>query len=187
MDIESFLASKADLAPATVEKIFTVLGSALKAAVKNQLLARNVAALVSNRPHAPEGHPAAVANCWTADEAAAFLRAAREAGPQPAALWSLALDSGMRKSELAGLKWSDADFARGHVLVSRQLLKGGREPVFVPTKGKRARTIELAPETLNLLKAHKAHQAAHKLRHRARYPDLRPDLRQGMVRRWAPA
>jgi integrase len=172
LDVESFLASKAVLAPATLEKIFTVLSSALKAAVKNQLVARNVATLISNRPHAPEGHPAAVANCWTAEEAAAFLRVAREAGPQAAALWSLALDSGMRKSELAGLMWSDLDVAKGQMLVSRQLLTGGREAVFVPTKGKRARTIELAPETVDLLKAHKAHQSAHKMRHRLRYHDL---------------
>jgi hypothetical protein len=73
VDVESFLAAKTELAPATLEKIFTVLSSALKAAVKNSLVARNVASLVANKPHAPEGHPEAVANCWTAEEAATFL------------------------------------------------------------------------------------------------------------------
>jgi integrase len=64
--------------------------------------------------------------CWTAEEAATFLRTAKSAGPQPAAFYRLALDSGMRKAELSGLKWSDLDSSRGCVTVQRQLLKGGR-------------------------------------------------------------
>jgi integrase len=172
IDVEAFVTAKADLAPATVEKVFTVLSSALKAAVRNQLLARNVATLVSNRPHAPQGHPEAVSNCWSAQEAAQFLRVAKAAGPQPAAMWTLALDTGIRKSELAGLRWADLDLPRGQLLVSRQLLAGGASPTFTPTKGKRARAIDLASETLDLLKAHKAHQATVKMRFRRRYRDL---------------
>ena len=45
------------------------------------------------------------------------------------------------------------------------------KPVFIPTKGKRARTIDIAPETAELLKAHKRHQAALKLRHRQEFRD----------------
>ena len=138
IDIESFLADKTDLAPATLEKIFIVLSSALKAATKSQLVARNVATLVSNRPNAPEGHPEAVENCWTADEAAVFMRVARAAGSRPAAFYALALDSGCRKSELAGLLWSGVDLAGGRILVRQQLLSGGERPVFTPTKGKRS-------------------------------------------------
>ena len=69
VDVEALLARKSELAPATLEKIFTVLSSALKAAVKNSLVPRNVATLVANRPQAPAGHPTAVMNCWSADEA----------------------------------------------------------------------------------------------------------------------
>lgn len=58
------------------------------------------------------------------------------------------------------------DLNGGRILVNQQLLKGGRKPEFIPTKGKRARTIDLAPETVELLKAHKQHQAALKMRHR---------------------
>src|SRR5262249_47183455 len=92
-------------------------------------------------------------------------------GPQPAAFFALALDSGMRKSELAGLQWPDVDLVQGRVLVQRQLLTGGETPVFIQPKGKRARAIELAPETIDRLKAHRAHQAALKLRHRRHYGD----------------
>jgi integrase len=169
--IEAFLATKTTLAPATLEKIFTVLSSALKAAVNNRLVARNEAAFIANKPRGPE-QSAADRNCWTAQEAASFLAVARAAGSQPAALWALALDSGMRKSELAGLFWIDLDLVGGRVQVRRQLLSGGAEPVFIPTKGKRSRTIEIAAETVDLLKAHKAHQATLKMRYRDAYRDV---------------
>jgi integrase len=172
VDVERWLTDKREtLAPATVGKVFTVLSSALTAAVRSGLVMRNVASAVVNKPRAPEDHPEAVANCWTAAEAAAFLVVARAAGPQPAAFFALALDTGMRKSELAGLHWPDVDLAQGRVVVQRQLLTGGASPVFIPPKGKRPRAIELAPETVDLLTAHRAHQAALKLRHRRHYRD----------------
>jgi integrase len=169
--IEAFLASKAKLAPATLEKIFVVLSSALKAAERNRLVGRNEAAFVSNKPHAPE-QSAADRNCWTAEDAASFLVAAKAAGPQAAALWTLALDSGMRKSELAGLVWTDVDLPAGRVHVRQQLLKHTDDgPVFIPTKGKRVRWLDIAPETVELLKTHRGHQAAIKMRFRQAYQD----------------
>ena len=83
----------------------------------------------------------------------------------------MAIDSGMRKSELAGLKWGDLNLAEARVTVREQLLSGGREPVFTVTKGKTARSIDLTAETLNLLKVHKAHQATLKMRNRLAYRD----------------
>ena len=169
LDIEAMVAEKSALAPATLDKILTVLGSALKAAERSQLVARNVVALVANRPTSPGGH--SVDNCWTAEDAATFMRTATAAGPRQGAFYGLALDSGCRKSELAGLRWPDVDLAQGRILVRQQLLSGGRHPVFVPTKGKRARTIDLAPETVALLRAHKRQQATLKLRHRREFHD----------------
>jgi integrase len=171
LHIEALLASKSELAPATLEKIFTVLSSALKAAVGNRLVASNEASFVVNKPRGPE-QSAADRNCWTADQAASFLVVAKAAGPQPAALWALALDSGMRKSELAGLCGTDVDTGAGRVQVRQQLLTGGLDPVFIPTKGKRSRVIDVAPETADLLKAHKAHQAELRMRFRQVYRDL---------------
>ena len=169
LDIEAMVAEKFALAPATLDKILTVLGSALKAAERSQLVARNMAALVANRPQAAGGH--AVENCWTGDDAATFMRTATAAGPRQGAFYGLALDTGCRKSELAGLRWPDVDLAQGRILVRQQLLKGGPDPVFVPTKGKRARTIDIGPETVELLRAHKRHQAELKLRHRREFHD----------------
>jgi integrase len=173
LDLERYYATKAadGLAPATLAKHHHILHGALEAAVRGQLVARNVAKLVTGKPHAPDGHADAIAHCWTAQEAATFLSAAKAAGPRPAGFYSLALDSGMRKSELCGLLWRDVDLTEDRVRVTQQLLTGGPEPTFAPVKGKMARTVDIAPETVALLRAHKAHQATIKLRNRQHYHD----------------
>jgi integrase len=83
----------------------------------------------------------------------------------------LALDTGARKGELCGLKWGEVDCEAGTVMIVRQLIKVGREPVFGPLKGGESRTISIAPETAALLRKHKAHQAELKLANRAHYHD----------------
>ena len=76
-----------------------------------------------------------LANVWEAHEAKQFLGTAKAAGPQQAAFYSLALDTGIRKSELCGLQWSDLS-ATGTLTVKRQLVKPGGEPIFGPVKNK---------------------------------------------------
>ena len=122
---------------------------AVKAAMRAELVTRNVATLVSNKPHAPEGHDDVLANVWEAHEARQFLMTAKAAGPQQAAFYSLALDTGMRKAELCGSKWSDLG-ATGRLTVRRQLVK---------------------PGSLNLLREHRRLQAELKLRNRQHYHD----------------
>ena len=169
LDVERYHADLG-LAPATGEKHHALLSSALKAAIRADLLQRNVATLAVNKPRAPEGHEDVLANVWEAHEARGFLETAKATGPQPAAFYSLALDTGMRKSELCGLKWTDLD-AQGRLTVQRQLIKPGVSPIFGPVKNKTPRALELAPETLELLRTHKAHQGEIKLANRQHYHD----------------
>ena len=168
IDVERFHADLG-LSLTTGEKIHGILNGALKAAVRADLIPRNVATLAVNKPRAPEGHADVLANVWEAHEAKCFLETAKAAGPQPAAFYSLALETGMRKSELCGLKWSN--LAEGRLTVQRQLIKPGSNPMFGPLKNKTPRTLELAPETLDLLRKHKRHQAEIKLRNRQYYRD----------------
>ena len=158
------------LAPATGEKHHAIINSALKAAMRAELVTRNVATLVSNKPRAPEGHDDVLANVWEAHEARQFLDTVKAVGPQPAAFYSLALDTGMRKAELCGLRWSDLALS-GRLTVQRQLVKPGPDPIYGPVKNKTPRMLELAPGTLDLLRTHKRHQAEIKLRNRQHYHD----------------
>jgi integrase len=169
LDVEQYHA-EAKVAPATGQKHHAILSCALKAAVKARLVQRNVATDVSNKPQAPEGHPNVLAQCWEAPEARAFLKAARAAGRQPAAFYTLALETGARRGELCALKWSDID-AAGRLTVQRQLVTPGPEPEFGPVKNKTPRVLELSPETIELLKLHRQHQAEIKLANRPHYHD----------------
>jgi integrase len=148
-----------------------VLHSALKAAMLEGLVPRNVAALVVGKPKSTLQHENIRAQCWTADEARTFLMAARAAGAQPAALYTVALETGMRKAELCGLKWSDVDLDGGKLRVIRQLTATGSTPEFGPTKNGSPRTIDISPATVQLLRAHKSHQAEIKLKNRRNYHD----------------
>lgn len=164
-------------APRSVEKIHTVINSALKAAMRSGCVARNVASLVNTRPSRPrEEHEDVREHCWEAPEAASFLRAAKAAGTQPAAFYSFALDTGARKSELCGLLWEDVDLDGARVTIRQQLARRGRKdedgrPILVPTKTKRTRTVELSAETVALLRAHRQAQNELRMRNRLHYKD----------------
>src|SRR5205823_3918579 len=99
-------------------------------------------------------------------------QAAKEAGEQTAAFAALALDSGARKGELCGIRWSDLDLEACTVTFVRQLVKPGRKPLFGPIKNDVPRTVDLGAETVELLKAHKRHQAELKMANRTAYHDL---------------
>ncbi len=171
LDIEAYYAGLSGLSPSTVQIHHAILHSALQTAVRNGLVTRNVAALVSNKPRKTAGQDV-LDHVWSADEAATFLKTAKAAGPQPAAFYTLALDTGARRGELAAVQWSDVDLPAGKVTIRRTLLKGGKAPVFGPTKTGTIRTLELSAETVELLRNHKKHQAAVKMRNRQHYHDL---------------
>jgi integrase len=66
-------------------------------------------------------------------------------------IW-VALATGMRKSELAGLQWGDVDFDAGLVHVRRQCYK---RKFATPKSEHGVRSIPLAPEVVHILKAWK--------------------------------
>jgi integrase len=140
--------------------------------VLDGLLTRNVAPLVIGKPHANRDHEKVAQNCWEAEEARAFLAAAKEAGSQRGAFGALALDSGARKGELCGVRWSDLDLEVGTVTFVRQLLVAGKNPIFWPIKNDMPRTVDLSSETVLLLKEHKRAQAELKMANRTAYHDL---------------
>jgi integrase len=156
----------------TVDVHHAVLHSALKKARRDHLVTRNVAAEVETRPRATKDQRDAREHCWTAIEARRFLEAAKDEGQQAAALFALALDSGARKSELGGLRWSDVDLDGTTVTIAQQITGLGPEPTFGPTKTGRVRTISVSSETVALLREHKRQQAALKLRNRRVYADF---------------
>lgn len=89
------------LAPKTVLEIHLIIRAALNDAVRKGLVSRNVA-LISNAPKL-RSIPKVEQKAWTADELQAFLREAAGHRLFPA-MWLLAT-TGVRRSELLGLRW----------------------------------------------------------------------------------
>lgn len=142
IDLERYY-REVKLNPATVQMHHMIISGALKSAERNKLVQQNVAKLVEGKPRASEHHEDVEEHCWEAHEAKAFLEAAKASGAQCAAFYATALDTGARKAELCGLKWSDIDLdARDvSITIKRQLVKPGSAPLFGPTKNGKVRTI----------------------------------------------
>ena len=98
---------------------------------------------------------------WTSDEAATFLRHVSD--DRLAALWILALHTGMRRGELAGLRWKDVDLDAGTLTVVQQRTNANHEVVVSTPKAKSQRQIVLAPATVAALRQHRTVQLHERL------------------------
>ncbi len=123
----------------------------LKAAVDLELISRNPAdnaAVREARPHTR----APVPTIWTTAQTRAFLSSQKD--DRLFSLWRLAIMTGMRRGELAGLRWQDLDLDEGvvhvrttRVVVSYKVLDSAPKT----EKGKRA--VGLDPTTVSCLRA----------------------------------
>jgi len=130
-----------------------VLRRALNAAVRLRIIARNPAIAVE-LPDVDDfaGDP------LTAAEAHRLLEAT--SGDRLGPLWRLALVTGLRSSELAGLAWDDVDLDAGALSVRAQLARQAGGWVRVPPKaGRTLERLAIGPVTTSLLRAHKVRQA----------------------------
>ena len=143
------------LAPKTVLEVHLIIRGALNDAVTRGLVNRNVALVA----HAPtlRSIPKVEQKAWNAPQLQAFLRAA--AGhPLFPAFW-LASTTGLRRSELLGLRWDDIDLAAGSLSVSRGLVAVAYEVHESRGKTRNARrAIDLDPTTIDVPTAWQAWQ-----------------------------
>ena len=154
------------LAPATVRRIHSTLHKALSQAVSDGIVPRNAAHVKAPRPAPEEIRP------LSEDEARAFLEAARQSGERFEALYVLAITTGLRRGELLGLRWDDADLELGTLRVGRALVREGGRHTLGETKTRRGRRqINLTPRTVNALKAHRKKQLEEKMRLAGLYKD----------------
>jgi integrase len=150
------------LSSRSVQLTATVLNMAFRHAVETGQLAYSPADRIPKdfRPkHRVRKRPD---RFWTPEQAAAFLEANRDSRWYP--LWALALDSGMRRGELAALQWSELDLDKATVLVKASRTSIGGEAIDGPTKTGEERRVDLAPPTVAALRAHLRRQAEDRLR-----------------------
>jgi integrase len=148
-------AQEKGLAPQTVVHVHRVVYSALRQAVRWQLIVRNVAEAVisprASRRDIPPLEPADVGRLL-----------AEVAGTDLLMPVLLALGTGMRRGEVLGLRWYDVDLETGIVRITQTLQS---DMTFDTPKSHRSRrSITLPPPVVEALKRHRKVQNERRLR-----------------------
>lgn len=141
------------LSPSTIRRVHATLRSALTEAVRQGLVDRNVAKLVT----LPRATRPAVRAATDADARAIQIAVQ---GDRLEALFVLALFSGLRQGELLGLAWDDLDLAGGTLTVRQTLTsRGGTVTLGEPKTASSKRTVHIPDAALQTLRRHKDAQA----------------------------
>jgi integrase len=160
------------LASKTVRNIHNILHRALKDAVRWGYLVRNVA----DAADPPRGKSAEM-RVWSPEQLRVFLEHVRE--DDLYGFWLLTATTGMRRGELAGLRWSDVDLETGRLSVRQPRVVVANAPqTSEPKTARGRRSLALDPVTVAALRRHRARKLEHKLLVGARYQD------SGLVFTW---
>ena len=137
------------LAPGTVLQVHRVLSTALNDADTLGVAVRNVVDAV--KPPRTTKYEAQFLS-W--EEVHAFLDQITYPLHQTLAL--LAIQTGLRRSEMLGLRWRDLDLSAGTLSVRRALIKlaSGSTELKAP-KNNQARVVDLPPESVEALRIHR--------------------------------
>jgi integrase len=148
------------LSPRIVRYTHATLSSALKEAVKLDILPRNVATLVQ----LPKKNPKEM-DILSKDETILFLKTLDN--ERFATVFSFALASGMRCQEYLGLQWKDINFEHGTATVQRAVVwhrTGGGWHFSQPKTAKSRRTIPLPSSVMQELRRHRILQNEERLK-----------------------
>jgi integrase len=158
-DVRAFLSAQRDEGTSAhkMQAMHAILRTALQNAMREDLVARNVAALVRIPQAGPrEFRP------WSVDEAVTFLDAAR--GHPLYAAFVLVIALGLRRGEVLGISWEDVDLENGTVRVRQQLQRIAGELQLTDVKTRRSgRMVPLPDLCVRALRKRKAEQAADRL------------------------
>lgn len=138
--------AKRHLSSRTISYAYRILKSCLEFATRLRLIPFNPASGVP----APS-QERTEKQAYTRDEARAYLEAARSHRLE--ALFLLVLTTGLRRSEVFGLRWEDVDFETLEIRVRQRLrwIRGGGFNVGPPKTKRSRRTIPISTDTAQAL------------------------------------
>jgi integrase len=146
----------------SINKMISTVEQVLADAVKQGLIARNAAALVDRLE--PDFAPL---DTYTEADVEKFLSVV--SGDRLAHAWELAL-CGLRRGEIAGLRWSDVDLEAKTLLIANNRVSAGGQTTENEPKSKTSRReLPLPDRLVAVLKAARASQAAESLAARIEY------------------
>jgi integrase len=179
------------LSPQTVTHMHRVLKQALGQAVKWELLTRNPADAV-DPPKSDRG----MMNTYDLDQTAELIEAIRPTRMLIPVL--LAVLCGMRRGEVAALRWKNVDLVSGQLAILESAEQVGSKVRYKTPKSGKGRTLALSASLVEELRAHRLRQAEELLKVGVRLSDntfvvaqadgtpLQPDtLTQDWVRKLA--
>lgn len=138
----------------TASLCYVILRASLKQAVREGLIKSNPCDSVD-----PPRHRRADPRWWSPDELRRFMESCQD---RPFALaWQLALCCGLRRGELAGLRWSDVDLAVGVIRIRNQRQRVGGRLIDAPPKSAAGcRDLPIPPGLIPMLEQQRLlHQA----------------------------
>lgn len=148
------------LSPKTIKNIHGTLCKALSEAERIKYIAANPAnGAILPKVTREDIHP------LEGDQITAFVQAIK--GTPSEAIFFIAINTGMRLSEILGLRWSRVDLKKSTIKVDVQLLvKRGAdtERRLGPTKNGKPRTFKVAQSVVDLLKVVQRRQKENRLR-----------------------
>lgn len=142
----------------TVRLIYAIANKALKQAVKERLIYSNP----SKGVELPTKQEEEKLHIWNKKQVSRFLARAKK--HKYYMIFFLAVNTGMRRGELLGLKWKDIDFTKKRLEVKRQAVKTDKGIILKKPKFKAGnRVIPITNNVVKELKRHKIRQSENKL------------------------
>ncbi|UOY92868.1 site-specific integrase [Ectobacillus sp. JY-23] len=150
--------------PATVNKVHKILKGVLDQAVNFKYLRDNPALRVEK----PKEEKRSV-TVWDEKQVQHFLDIVKKS--RYYIVFLLAVTTGMRRSEILGLRWQDIDFDQGTISI-RQTLSAQNKLLATAKTASSQRSIDLDANTLIALKEHRVRVLKEKMRQGSAYYDL---------------
>ena len=146
------------LSVASVQGVHRVLHKAFDDAVEDGLLFRNPVARVKR----PVGDRRPEMRTWTLEHALAFLAAIQD--DRLYAMWFLFLTTGLRRGEVAGLRWLDVNLTTGSIAVRSQRTTVDHAVVVNDPKTPTSRApVAIDSDVVNALRRHERQQELERL------------------------
>lgn len=146
------------LAPSTIKSVKIAFSSCMTAAVESRIIKENPC----HGAKVKKGEKKQLIFI-DRDKFAAFIAETKKHRFSNAVLFLF--QTGLRSSELRGLRWSDFDENKMELRICRQIIRAGNKSIIQTPKDNEWRKISLSHETVNILKHQRTQQAELRLKY----------------------
>ncbi|MCK8826106.1 tyrosine-type recombinase/integrase [Fuchsiella alkaliacetigena] len=150
----------------SINTIYTILNQSLKYATKHKKIKSNPMNTVDKPKFRTQKNNF---KTLSKSEVNKFLKTVKEEAPEYYSVFFIALNTGMRRGEVLGLKWEDINFKDRKIKIQRQLT-GEKE--FKLPKGEKKREFKVPDKVINFLRDHKKEQNKWRLKLGKEYNNL---------------